>query len=887
MVIRTFGIGLILAAFSGWAGETLLFSHPTASVVEVENTSRPAAAATVDRVDGQPIIFAVDDRAGFGRQWFMPVAIDVAADCRITYQLSSDNVGRYGTDPNVYLVLTSRIGGQDKVISLFSAAGPKDGVAAALEFSTANGRYAIKGIYVGVAARNNGRATLMIEQLRIDYIGNIRTSQALDAILAEPPPVTAGLRAGEAAVDIMINGQPVIPLSCAARRSPTEQAYQEMTAGGVTFYRVTINGGGIDKAYPDSPSIWPYREYFDYIALDKALRPACVSGAYITVELLLTTPPAWWDSAQVAAARLTPCDCDDNWREYSKLLLRQVLAFIRQQSYADRVVGCHVLLGRGADAGEWPDQDVCCSTAFRQWLAQQYKTDVALQRAWNQDDVTLATVAPVPIALWPRINIMSLIHPAGDRSGLDTMRFYNMSWMKTQLHYAQLIKEYSHGRYLTGIIDGPAMFDRKWDDAYAIAALQPALDSPHVDFLEVPTSSAAPHIAGNVNVELVLSKPIRDHGKLLWLRPDDGYWPVNALRSVFAVALTEGAGIHIDSSVPENMHNDRVRLPTELQNWAAIMGKVGSRPRSRYRELAIVVDPYVGPYLALDRGQPSSRHTPGEPFFRDQTEARRHYMSALARIGWNQSGVPWETVFIDDLIPQRYKTILFLHTIQTTARRRAILENCKSNGRSVVSLWADGLFADGEMVPGHQREMVGINIRMVPRNVDFELKPTAALVELMQPNERLSPDLSWWEMLPPGPEIGIGPMFVVEDEDAKILAHYQDGTDAVAMKPFPDWTSFYAASPAVDPAVLRIAARRSGAHVYLDTNDFIFVSDAFIAIYTREAGVRNLKMPYPEPLYEVFRDVALERNDKHAVQLRENRTYVFFRGEKAAWTATQ
>jgi len=46
-------------------------------------------------------------------------------------------------------------------------------------------------------------------------------------------------------------------------------------------------------------------------------------------------------------------------------------------------------------------------------------------------------------------------------------------------------------------------------------------------------------------------------------------------------------------------------------------------------------------------------------------------------------------------------------------------------------------------------------------------------------------------------------------------------------------------------------------------------------------------MPYPEPLYEVFRDVALERNDKHAVQLRENRTYVFFRGEKAAWTATQ
>ena len=134
-------------------------------------------------------------------------------------------------------------------------------------------------------------------------------------------------------------------------------------------------------------------------------------------------------------------------------------------------------------------------------------------------------------------------------------------------------------------------------------------------------------------------------------------------------------------------------------------------------------------------------------------------------------------------------------------------------------------------------------------------------------------------------DVVINPMFVVDDDDAQILARHESGEGAIAMKILPEWNSIYSASPVLDPVLLRAAARQSGAHVYLDTDDILFVNDSFIAICTMRDGVRTLNLPESQPLYEVFRDQSLTASESHNIDVKDRRTYLFYRGTKDAWMA--
>ena len=105
----------------------------------------------------------------------------------------------------------------------------------------------------------------------------------------------------------------------------------------------------------------------------------------------------------------------------------------------------------------------------------------------------------------------------------------------------------------------------------------------------------------------------------------------------------------------------------------------------------------------------------------------------------------------------------------------------------------------------------------------------------------------------------------------------------MAIKDFPDWTSFYSGSPIVNPEVLRELTHRAKVHNYLQENDLSFINESFIAIHTLEAGVRTIELPEEQHLYEVFRDQELMRMKTHYIELKGKKTYLFFRGSKKVW----
>ena len=891
--LRLAGIAIIAGAgISRGAAPIEMYPSNTSGAL----VSRPSDYALATVADDGTQTFTVDGRAGDGFHWFLSIGDDAAAKCRVQYSMTGDNVGRFEARHNVWIELRERRGDGSKLVSLFTAAGSKDEIIAEVDFST-DARYRAHGIHIELGVRRTGIAKLTIDKLRIDYDGNVPSDEALAAVLSQPPAFTASVRPGVDAVDLMVDDALLPGISYGKPRFGQE-AHEQMRLAGVRVHRVRINGGGPSGEYARLDPIWKRPEYFDYVALDRALGKVCRPDVDVIIEILLQRPPNWWFDEHVDNAPVS--DLDPAWRTYAAKLLRLVLARVREGRYPGRIIGCHVLLGAGLNERPWPERENhgAYTAVFRQWLTTQYGTDEALREAWKSDTVTLQSATPEPIKRWPRGSVGLLIHPQANRAGIDSMRFYNRSWADTHLFLAAEIKKATQGRYLTGIVDGPLLLmANRWDNTYdpAAAAILPILESAVVDYLEVPASLLfTSHGSEMAGVELLLCEMARRHGKYFWVRlvkPTP-----SILRRTFVATLTESCGLHV---VTDRSPETPV---AELQAWARIQDKARVLPRGRPRELAIVVDPGIGLNLAPDpaaavlTGQAPQTRLSGfdnagvqdvSPSRRSQSASLPFYLTEAPRTAWSRSGVPWEAVFIDDFDPGRYRIIVFYHILQLTDARRKIMNSCKNDERTVVWQWADVIIGDNTISSKNQREMFGIDVRLKPGGWPLHLKPSEVLANIVPSDYWFSWDFCGGRRYGDrgAADVAINPMFVVDDNDAQILARHESGEAAIAMKILPDWNSIYSASPVLDPVLLRTAARQSGAHIYLDSDDILFVNDSFIAIYTMRDGVRALNLPASQPLYEVFRDQILATAESHNIDLKDRRTYLFYRGTKEAWMA--
>ena len=113
----------------------------------------------------------------------------------------------------------------------------------------------------------------------------------------------------------------------------------------------------------------------------------------------------------------------ERWQQEADVIVKQFLDYLQTTRVGKRVFS--FLIG-GACGSEWtyfgykqePDTGDAMTRRFRQWLADKYVTDVALQQAWNDPRVTIAT-AVVPDMEERRYNLGVFRDPQKERRILD------------------------------------------------------------------------------------------------------------------------------------------------------------------------------------------------------------------------------------------------------------------------------------------------------------------------------------------------------------------------------------------------------------------------------------------------------------------------------------
>jgi hypothetical protein len=106
------------------------------------------------------------------------------------------------------------------------------------------------------------------------------------------------------------------------------------------------------------------------------------------------------------------------------------------------------------------------------------------------------------------------------------------------------------------------------------------------------------------------------------------------------------------------------------------------------------------------------------------------------------------------------------------------------------------------------------------------------------------------------------------------------------VRRFADWTSVYIGSPAPNAAVLRAIAHASGVHQYVQGDDIVYANQSMIAIHTREAGPRTIRLRRPGDAYEAFDDLLLARGvTEFTLDIPATTTRLIFTGDVSAFRA--
>ena len=564
-------------------------------------------------------------------------------------------------------------------------------------------------------------------------------------------------------------------------------------------------------------------------------------------------------------------DLDPLWRRYCRDALRQLFTYIRKQPYAHNVIGCHVIFGIGMNDYPFPnrDQHPAYVKAFQEWLRRKHWNLDALRESWQNETLTFSRAVPIRQEHWNKGDIFSFIHPVGGGQAADSHAFYQASWADTLLFHCQLIKSLTHDQYITGIVGGPTLiFNSLWNNSYQATSdsVNPILMSKDVDYIEIPVDSMdLRNGTGASGAETILGDELRKHNKLLFLQnrirfstskgsrrtvTDNQEDLVQIQRRIFVASLTNNASMFFNQTKDDEYKQAFVKK--EIKQFGTISRKALKVTKTKHAEIAFVIDFDTFKYLAPNSNQALitaenanffTDNSSVIPYFASQAS---HYFHLLGtpRLLWNRIGAPYDIVSIDHFDPNSYKVVILYHTLQLTEKREKIIDLCKNGNRYLLSMWANGFVTNRYLSTLGAQRITEMSVGMLPKRTRFNSYVAPELATFLNRPIKSS-SIGWLHVFRErkNPHIPLfGPTFHVDDIKATTLASYIDGNHpSMALRHHSDWISVYSASPVIYPEIMREILRKSKVHIYLDTNDLIYINDSFIGIHTLGGGGTAIK----------------------------------------------
>ena len=668
---------------------------------------------------------------------------------------------------------------------------------------------------------------------------------------------------------------------------PAGAAPEELYQRGIAPHDYCIVG---EKCGIDMSLCWTGPNAYDYTWVDRSIDEALQGApkAYI-IPRVWVEPPGWWldahpEELQQYADGFQGSDPGPGGARRVSFASRRWLAeagealgcFVEhiQERYPRHIIGYHFGAGLW---GEWhyncshhmPDTSEPMRLAFGAYAREKYGQDLArLRKAWRDPEVTFESMQTPGEAERCRQDLGLFRDPVTSQRIIDYYHCHHHVLSEAVLNFAQAVKEKSENRSLVVIFFGYTR-DIGFLHEGGHLDLKRILESPYIDCLSSPHSYRQRY-AGLDGGFRALTGSIRLHGKGFFDEQDElthifklktlssstiyygGYPPrsryetIQLVRRQFAHTLTEGLGAWWFGCMIEDRWNDP-EIISSFKEFMRIDKEALGRPRGRASEAAVFASPRSAYYTA--------HWKTGEHRITD----------ALLNEQWSElfcMGAPFDIYDLDDIgsvcASGQYKCYIFLNAFYTDAVTREVIESLKRDGKTLVWFHAPGALNerinDGKptmiQLSENATALTGIELRVEPRT-------TTCVVTLV---DSASP---WSRGLTPGMRWGIKgeymPAVSVADPEVEILAEVDrgalpetDGRSGWVVKRMPDWTSVHFLAPTVPSPVLRNVLREAGCHIYLQSDDNLYLNQSYLGIHAVRAGRKKIELPAPCRIANLF-----------------------------------
>ena len=556
------------------------------------------------------------------------------------------------------------------------------------------------------------------------------------------------------------------------------------------------------------------------------------------------------------------------------------------------------------DKGEWfyepgagYDYSEANLQAFRNWLHQKYQTLYALRAAWFDGKVTFDTAAippATPQAQSERRGDTVLLSQKRDRRVVDYVTYASSVVGNVVCGLAAAVKAITGGKLLVFVPYG-YLFEFAARNDSGHQALTEVLACDSIDVLTGPNSYLT-RAAGGVGGFAAPVDSLPLHGKL-WIVEDDtktylaasdtpdSYNPkissqqetVMVLRRNFYAALAHGCGLSwMDLWGQGWLDSDSV--------WDEISRMIAASEAIRQTDdNELVAYAERAPEVAVLVDDASYAWVRGDA-------AGRQLQSGLivkARDLLQRSGASIGHYLQSDAgrLPDSAKVVFFLNALSvTTLERQAIREKLQTAGKTLVWVYAPGLFDENGPAPSELTEIVGMPLKAQPWNSQVGTLFTDErhmITERLRGGKRM------------GTEEALNPSYAAIDPQATVLGVYaQSGETSIAAKTAPAdgaWRSVFVGEPQFTGELVRGILRYAGVHLYDTQDDIVFVREdpgvggGLLVVHSPYTGQRVIQLPRPAACYNATEGrLVAQHSTSVRLFLRGRSTQTFFWGDLEA-----
>jgi hypothetical protein len=678
--------------------------------------------------------------------------------------------------------------------------------------------------------------------------------------------MTAQIRNAATQPELVINGQREYPLmfygaamnydvtgTRAIDLQSIENGTRDFAAAGIDLVSV--------DAWPEH--FWLGEGQYDWEKFDSLYLAQIKANpkARIMVGILMISPP-WFEkqypeqltqyveNGQVKSMKYAGPLGSDLWFKVSMQMVRDVVAHVEASSYANRVIG---YMAGGGQSAEWywpgsmngtTDPSIPTRDSFRRWLREKYGSDAALQRAWNDANITLEIALVPDAATRAKVEHFPFLDPVQARSEIDFRQYMTDTTVRHISETARIVKEASNRKKLFVTYYGYAMSASgmpKLGNA-GLQGFARVLADPNIDcFSQLNTYSKRRGGQSGQAISPYYASA-RLHNKMLWLENDyrtflsfpyhpnrtrDARETISVLERNFGETLVNNAGFWW------RLFNNNWFHDNSIMESVATMKRVGEaslpHDKTSVAQVAFIHDDETPFYM----GGGSNN------FIREQIWGA--YENAV------RMGAPFDFYTMDDLrnhaaqMPD-YKLYIFLNAWRMDAKTRAAIE-AKVKKNNAVAVWC---YAPG-YIDGDNADKFSLDSMRALAGFNFASQNTTGAQAFQwddkaHPIARLSPDAI-------KPQT-IGMTFGVKDEQASVLASTPVG-GALAVKELGDWRSVYSEIP-LTSELLQGLCDYAGVHVYSRSYDVLYANKSYVSLYTQEAGNKTISLPQRGSVREVL-----------------------------------